>query len=500
MSETNLRTLLALLQDDPESDDAWTRLDGELAAGAPTAEARELVLEARRAHERRREHDAVARLLRHEVTLAAGTPHEAKRLEDLARVLDLEVLDESGAAHAWARLLELSPGHAEALEALERSEVKRSKWTEIVSRYREEAKGAEEPSLKASLLVSAAEIAYRYGKPALDGSAGKAQPKKLEALLNKVTAELQKTLELDPRNRRALSLLEIVYRSLGDFKALAETLERIAREASGKEDKVAALLRLGRLYRHKLADATKAATAYEQVIDLDPGHREATSSLVDHFTKTEDWDRLAALYDEQLASGNVPSGSEGPLLLQVGMVHWKMRGQPAAAEPYFDRLRAIDPGHPGLVAFFRELCKNRGETAKLAQILSDALRVMPDGADKASVAAEVAGMAEEGQSSAKAIDQWKAVLRQDPMNKQARDSLKRLYRQTGQHALLADVLRGELERTPADAKEQRQPVLHELADVYREHLKNDAVLVTILTQIVAFDPTDVEALRDLARV
>ncbi|MBK6691681.1 MAG: tetratricopeptide repeat protein [Myxococcales bacterium] len=500
MSETNLRTLLALLQDDPESDDAWTRLDGELAAGAPTAEARELVLEARRAHERRREHDAVARLLRHEVTLAAGTPHEAKRLEDLARVLDLEVLDESGAAHAWARLLELSPGHAEALEALERSEVKRSKWTEIVSRYREEAKGAEEPSLKASLLVSAAEIAYRYGKPALDGSAGKAQPKKLEALLNKVTAELQKTLELDPRNRRALSLLEIVYRSLGDFKALAETLERIAREASGKEDKVAALLRLGRLYRHKLADATKAATAYEQVIDLDPGHREATSSLVDHFTKTEDWDRLAALYDEQLASGNVPSGSEGPLLLQVGMVHWKMRGQPAAAEPYFDRLRAIDPGHPGLVAFFRELCKNRGETAKLAQILSDALRVMPDGADKASVAAEVAGMAEEGQSSAKAIDQWKAVLRQDPMNKQARDSLKRLYRQTGQHALLADVLRGELERTPADAKEQRQPVLHELAAVYREHLKNDAVLVTILTQIVAFDPTDVEALRDLARV
>jgi len=183
MSETNLRAALALLQEDPESEQGWSKLGSALASAVATPATRELIAAARHAHETRREFDAVARLLAHEVSLSSGTPEEAKRLEELARVLDLELLDETSAARTWARLLELSPGNGDALEALERSEVKRSKWTELVTRYREEAKTAEDPSLKASLLVSAAEIAYRYGRPALDGTAGKSQPKKLEALL-----------------------------------------------------------------------------------------------------------------------------------------------------------------------------------------------------------------------------------------------------------------------------------------------------------------------------
>ncbi len=499
MSETNLRNALALLQDDPENQDAWTALDSALR-GADRSEAKSLVAAARRAHESRREFEAVAKLLAHEVELAKGGSDEVARLEDLARVLDLEVLDETATAHAWARLLELAPAHTEALEALERSEVKRSKWTELVSRYRDEAKGAQDPSLRASLLVSAAEIAYRYGKPALDGTAGKSQPKKLEALLQKVVGELTKALEFDPKNRRALMLLERVHRFLGDFTAVAETLERAATEAPGRDEKVASLLRLGRIYRRRLRQDDRAASAYERVLDLHPGHEEATSALVDLFTAKEEWDRLAALYEEQLAGGNLSAAQEGALLLQVAMVHWKMRGNAEAAEPYFERLRKVEPGHPGLVGFFREWCEKKGEKARFAQVLADAVRATSDAGARAALQTELAGMADEGANAARSIEQWKAILRQDPSNKAARDTLKKLYRETAQHAPLADVLRGELERTPADAKDTRLPILRELADLYRQHIKNDAALVTILMQISNFDHTDVAALRDLARV
>lgn len=503
MSETNLRNALALLQDDPENEEAWQSLASALsnasATDAANANAKDLLVAARRAHEARREFDAVARLLAHEVELVAGTPEEATRVEELARVLDLEVLDEPGATRAWTRLAELSPGHSEATDAIERAEVKRSKWTELVSRYREEAKIAQDPSLRASLLVSAAEIAYRYGKPALDGTTGKAQPKKLEGLLQKVIGELGKSLELDPKNRRAMMLLERAHRYLGDDAAVAETLERAAEEAPGRDEKVASLLRVGRLYRKRLNNRQRAASAYERVIDLHPAHREATSALVDLFTAGEEWDRLAALYEEQLAAG-VASDQEGPLLIQVAMVHWRMRGAPEAAEPYFERLRRLEPAHPGLIQFFRDWCGKRDEKARFAQILTDAVRAMPDTAERRALTSELGGMADEGANAARSIEQWKVLLRQDPSNKEAREALKRLYRETAQHGPLADVLRGELERTPSDAKDARLPILRELAELYRQHLHNDAALVTILMQIVNFDPSDVAALRDLARV
>ena len=132
------------------------------------------------------------------------------------------------------------------------------------------------------------------------------------------------------------------------------------------------------------------------------------------------------------------------------MVHWRMRGRPEAAEPWFERLRKLEPAHPGMLSFFREWCTARGENARLATILSDAQRAMPDGPERGALAAEVAKLAEDGANAQKAIEQWRAVLRQDARNKEARDALKRLYRQTASWNALTDLLRQELDRLAPD--------------------------------------------------
>jgi hypothetical protein len=69
MSETNLRNALALLQEDPESEEGWGAVASAIGSLNPTSkngrDIRELVAAAREAHEARREYDAVARLLAH---------------------------------------------------------------------------------------------------------------------------------------------------------------------------------------------------------------------------------------------------------------------------------------------------------------------------------------------------------------------------------------------------------------------------------------------------
>lgn len=546
MSAKTIRNALGILQDEPDNEQAWSDLreslgftseegivdPGELAHD----ELAELLEAARKAHEMRREYEAVGELLEIEAALATGE-REAELVAELAQVRDEELLDDASALAAYRRLLTLKPGDQEAEEAIERSEAKKAKWKDLAQKYFVESKGAGDAAFKSSLLVSAAEIAYRYGRPELEAKAraakeakegtepgpaskkGKAkgkskgkvkaaaeEPKKDEhdekrqALLTKILGLLADALKLDPKNRRAASLQERILREEERWEELATALDAFATEVPVRDEKLAALVRLARVSKKKLEDLPRAMAAYERVIDIAPGHGEATRALVDHFTEKEMWDHLLALYEGQLSGGGVRPGQEVGVIFQLAMVNWKMKDKPEAAEPYFERLRKFEPAHSGMLGFFRDWCRTRGEQPRLVQILTDAQRALPDGPERAKLGAEIAQFAEEGANAQKAVEQWRNVLRSDPKNEAARDALKRLYRQTGAFNHLADLLRSELERTASDDKHARLPVLREIAKIYRESIKSDSALVTVLSQIIALDPTDADAIRELARV
>ena len=508
MSAQTIRNALGVLQEDPDSEQAWTDLGAtfgnaqalsDLSPEISREDLGSLLEAARRAHELRREYEAVSRLLQWEVEVAKGTDREAPLVAEQARILDEELLDDEGSSLAYMHLLELRPGERAAVDALDRAEGKRAKWFEIVKRYVDEAKGTKDPAFKSSLFVTGAEAAYRYGRPQLQGEGTKGQ-KKLEALEGEIVTGAKKALDIDPKNRRAALLLERVYRQRGEYTLVAEVLEQLARESAIKEEKSAAYLRLARVYSKRLGDTEGAMKAYAAVVDVAPGNGEATSALVDRFTEREEWDSLVSLYEDQLAVASFAPGQEAGTLLQIAMVHWKMRERADSAEPYFARLRRLEPAHPQMLTFFRQWCNERGEFGRLTQILTDAQRVLTDGPTRATIVAELAQLAEDGANATRAIEQWRSLLRQDPNNKEARHALKRLYRQTGGWNALADLLRGDLEKIGIEDKEARLPILREIAAIYRNDLKNDSALVTVLSQISTLDPEDKDAARELARV
>lgn len=531
MSDSTIRSALGVLQDEPDNEQAWSDLKSAVGysaeegkahpKGVDVTELGSLLEAARRAHEMRREYDAVAELLEIETALATGD-RQIELAFELARVRDDVLLDDAGALAAYRRVLELKPDHETATEGIERTEVKRSKWKDLAQKYFTEAKQANDPAFKSSLLVSAAEIAYRYARPELEareearraeeegGPKSKRKGKKNKPakegkdarrdLMEKIIGLLRDALTSDPKNRRAAILLERILFAEERWEELCEMLDGFANEVSAKDEKVAALTRLARVCLKKLSAKDRGMTAYEKILDLSPGHPEATRALVDRFTEGEMWDHLVSLYEGQLQGGGVRSGEEVGIILQIAMVNWKMRHKVDAAEPYFERLRKHEPAHPGMLGFFREWCVQKGEQTRLVQILTDAQRALPDGPERARLAGEIAQLAEEGANAHKAIEQWRTLLRSQPDNTEAREALKRLYRTSGSYNHLTDLLRGELERIASDDAAARLPVLREIAQIYRENIKSDSALVTVLSQIIALDPHDADAVRELARV
>jgi tetratricopeptide (TPR) repeat protein len=393
MTANTIRNSLGVLQDEPDNDQAWSELretlgytseDGSVDPGelGPAALA-QLLEAARQAHEMRREYEAVAELLEIESALASGD-REAELVAELATVRDDILLDDAGALAAYRRLLTMRPNDTNAAEAIERSEAKRAKWKDLAQRYYTESKSAGDASFKSSLLVSAAETAYRYGRPEIvakekkEAEAAKpaeeSSPKSLRGgkknkkkapkspdssrspesipesarnepskgrreLTEKIIGLLRDALTLDPKNRRAVLLQERILRDERRWTDLVAALELFATESNAKDEKIAASIRLARVLTKKLSDKARAITVYERVLDLSPGHPEATSALVNHFTDNEMWDHLVSLYEGQLAGGGVRQGQEVGVILQVAMINWRMRNKPEAAEPYFERLR-----------------------------------------------------------------------------------------------------------------------------------------------------------------
>lgn len=500
MSEQTIRRALGKLQDDPDDAGAWEALQdaaidqatGDRAEGGMGKDALlELLSAARSEHAARREDEAVARLLEIEVLVASGTPREIELQGELCRVLN-EVLDDvKRALPAMAQLLKLRPGDGALESRIAAIEDEKKRWPELLKELMEAADRMEgKPQPQAAMLYTAAQTAYRYG---LEGSADE-----VSATRGVIIERLEEALELAPDRRETALLLERLYRAQGEWEKAAKVLSKIALEAPDKETRLAAYIRLARVSLRQLKDEARATAAYERVLELAPGHDEAMGYLVDHFSKAEAWDYLVAVYEDALKARLRP-GKELEIFFQIAMINWRMRNRPESAEPYFEKMRRAEPAHPAMLSFFRDYLPPKNEVGRLVQILTDAQRAMPEGADRQALGTELAKLSEETQGAGKAIEHWRGVLRQDPNNQEARDSLRRLYYRTEAWPALVDLVRQQSEKLPANDP-ARVPLLRELMELHRDKTKQDTALVPVLNQLIQLDPQDIDAVREQVRV
>ena len=477
MDSKKIRAVLGTLQAEPESEAAWAELaEAATAKGGDFSsdEFERLLASARERHASRGEWDAVARLLATAVDVLADTPAEVGLLREQARTLQVELFDDEAASVPYLRLLEIDPNDSVASTAVDEIESRKGRSAELAKRYLDEVQGATDDVYKSSMLMHAAEMEVRYGGEAPD--------------LTAAVERLEQAVRLDPSNEKAGRLLELVHRRAGKWEEVARVLERLADRVEGVEQRVGAAVRLARVYAQHLSDQERAARAYEGALRQVPNHAEAMEFLTEFYSGQERWADLVALYERELAAKRATDADLIGDMLQIAMLYWKKLGSARAAEPWFARIAKAQPANEAMLGFYREYCAALGDDARLMDVLQTAQRSLKAGSkEKAALNVELGRLAEGQANAQKAIEQYKAVLRDDPDNVEAREKLKALYKQTQSHNALVELLRQQLERTPADAYEARLSVLREVATIYREYIRSDTALLSVLNQIVQLD-------------
>ena len=269
------------------------------------------------------------------------------------------------------------------------------------------------------------------------------------------------------------------------------------------EVRTACWIRLADLAQGPLSDEDLAAHAMQQVVVDDPGNARAMALLSRHYESQENWAAAVSLYANALKSKRRSGSAETEIdmLIQIGMLHWQRLGDAEAAEEYFARLRKLSPAHRVHLDFYKHYYVQTEQAGKLMQLYRQALKSVgnDDPERKQELMVELAQLSEGSMDNPeKAIDSWKSILRGDPGNVEASESLRRLYERTGKWNALLDLIKEQVEKLPAEDKEGRVLGLLEVVEIYRDQLNLDVMVINTYNSILTIDPSSLEVLDALA--
>lgn len=490
MDAQTVRTALGTLQSNPSAEAAWQELTETLSESGgdlERSEALALLLAARERHSLRGESLATSRLLELAANVARGTSDEPALLQELANVLLEELFQGNRAIEVLSRAAELSSGDADITASLEELKARAAGYEAQAATYRKEAEGATDDDYRSAMLMRASEAEACFST-----NPGYA----------KIIENLELSLRLDSSNLPGTRLLEAIYRRKEDWSGVVRVLERASDRAPEKLARVAAGVRLARLYQHRFGDQEKAAATFDRVLETDPSNPDAMEFVTAYYAQAERWNELVRVYERPLKNADKNDPTIVGDMLQVAMLHWKKRGASADAEPWFARIQKFEPAHDGVLNFYREYKAELNDDAGLVQILREAQQALPTGDPRREeLEDEIASKQDAQHGAQRLIEKYKSALRENPDDKEAREQLKILYKQTQGHNALVELLRQQLDRIDEDKVEERLAVMREIAAVYRQYVKSETALVGVLNQIVhldgKLDEHDVDEVREL---
>jgi len=405
---------LARLADDATAMALWQRLCDRAPADAEALSALSALYEH---HERWRE---LAEVLERQLALALAAAVEgaaAMLVEQLALVWT-RLGEGARAEAAWRQLMTLQPTATDPLRALARILRGAERWNEL-----------------AEILE---QLATLDGGAATAAQLARLETETLERP-ERAIAAWHRVLAIEAESAEALAALEALYARTNRPDERRRMLERRAELAlaGGRADACAAAADAAAAAAGE-GDATAAAGWYERILAVEPLHPGAQAYLEAHQRERADWPALVALL--RLRARHHTGVERGELLAQVCAVEERDLGDRATA--FATLLDAFEgDGRWGV----------HGEDLKRLAAAVDGWPLLAAGLQRRAAAAstsaaercelylELGGVLESSRQPTAAIEAYRALLTVEPTFVPALERLERIYRESGQSALL-DIL------------------------------------------------------------
>ena len=422
---------------------------------------------------------------------------------DLARTLwlkaamiqDTQLQDVDGAVAAYRKILDLDPGDAEVLLALEELFRRTERWGDLVSVLRRRVEQTTGPDEREGLLAQMAAIHDEFlGDPSTAIS---------------VHREI---LEIDPGSPRALAALDDLFARQEMWTELADNVDRQLELATDDQAQTALMIRLADLRETKMSAPEAAIEIYREVLYRDPSQPEALEALerllqvADHqvliaeilepiYRDSGAVPKLIGVHEIQSTHASAPERRVELLHRIAELYEMAMDDYPSAFESY-SRALSEDPANELTQQQLERLTPMLGDAEALAKTYEEQVVEVEDPALAASLYMKAARIRENQLSDFdRAITHYRRVLELDEHHLEAATSLERLFQLNERYEELAQIYLHKAKILPS-LEEQKQ-YLYRAATLYEEILERPQDSIKVYHQALELDAEDVTSMDKL---
>ena len=257
--------------------------------------------------------------------------------------------------------------------------------------------------------------------------------------LTKAKALYVDVLGHDPAHVKASDALVRLAEKEGDFRTLAQLLERRAVSKRGAE-KADALARVAEVYEDSLSDLPEATRRYESVLELDPAHLGALKGLDRIFNRTGRYRDLLENLGRQIQVAASPRQKINLLERISGLEEEEFLEHGKAIEAR-EAILAIEPTNDAALTALPRLYRALGRWEDVVRVLERHATLVLDAPRKAELSLSRARvLADHIGSPERAMHAYEEALRLSPENPQALEALARLRETSGDsHAALTAI-------------------------------------------------------------
>jgi tetratricopeptide (TPR) repeat protein len=313
-------------------------------------------------------------------------------------------------------------------------------------------------------------------------------------------AILQRVVDDHPEDWTALRLLETRLESRAGIsdESLIDVFNRQLEGPLTRQERIAKLTRLGRLYEAEANLEEAAAEVYREALSLQPDHAPALRALGRLYGRRENWRGLAELYELEIEHMD---GEESVWRrhFQLAEIYHDRLDRPQEALAHYqsvlDEKTHYLPALKASAAILGEL----GRWDDLADLFLASVDTAPTARQKLYLLDKVAEVAEEKlQNLDVAIGAWQEILNLEPEHPRAYASLGRLYAQAHRWHDLVELNLAEIELVEDD--EEIAVLYQRSAEIAERHLGDLARAEAFYAKSLDHVPDFLPALEGLGRI